>query len=197
MIIVLSSEMVNVCLCANVGLTKAWFSTLIIYFVVKSIIIINVRENGKVKKSNYRWCQGRLEANTVDVNNLVDVYCSSKPRSIRILNCQHVSCAECILRLPEVPHPVYGRNVMVRHCPDCRTIITSSTAVLTSAFRLAWRADIESEFGAANMPQDHAQDGQRPADATLDEQLEETSRQLAVALQGSLSLSHRLQATVI
>ena len=137
--------------------------------------------------------QQHLEAlRSKDVNNFVDLfcfYCFTKPVTLRVLSCQHVMCGACILRLPEVPHPVHGERVQVRHCPDCRSIIASSTPVLTGAFRLAWRADLETGFGTANMAHDHAQDGRRPADETIDEQLEEMSRQFAQSLQGTLFLS--------
>ena len=110
-----------------------------------------------------------------DVNDLVVpicILCSNNPTSQQLLkNCGHTFCNDCVSR----------PDFLI--CPICRTPKGETITSHVGTMMLAWKRDAEAAFGANRWEARPEQDGLRPGDATVTQDLQRMSEELARSLE--------------
>ena len=110
-----------------------------------------------------------------DVNDLVVpicILCSDNPSTQLLLKtCGHSFCQNCVNR----PDFVI--------CPICRTPKGETVINHVGTLMLAWKRDADAAFGANRWEARPEEDGIRPGDATIQQDLQRMSEELARSLE--------------
>ena len=119
---------------------------------------------------------GRPEGHPApDVNDLVVpicLLCNESPPSQQLLkSCGHSFCYDCVSR----------PDFLI--CPICRTPKGETVTNHVGTVMLAWKRDVASAFGAGRWEAHPEQDGRRPGDATIQQDLNRMSEELARSLE--------------
>lgn len=131
--------------------------------------------DGKVTNPAQIAAQLRHLTRHIEVMDLVDIICAVcleyKPTFDVNIACGHAICTDCFLE----PN--------LKQCPLCRARLGRSTPLQINSLKMAWKEEIRNGYGTANLQQNHDQDGNRPADTTWTQRLNEESEALARELQ--------------
>ena len=118
---------------------------------------------------------GRQGRAAPDVNELVVpicILCNESPPSQQLLkNCGHTFCSNCVNR-PEF-----------LICPVCRSPKGETVTNHVGTLMLAWKRDVAASFGASRWEARPEEDGRRPGDRTVQQDLQQMSEELARSLE--------------